>query len=647
MQVIPMKKRTVPILILLVLALLTGCAKEHQPPATAAVPETSLPEATVPPDGNADDATCRGSYSSDDVGQDIIGEMGESTLTNQQLQFYYLSAIGSYLQQNPSEAPDLSRDLDSQSCPIDGTVNSWQQYFLKQALSTWHTAQALCQMAQERGLPVEPEYAPPEGYYEEYMDGMPATKYMYRYTPYYTPNTMHQNYLDSLPQVFETLAKELGFASAQEMARALCGTDLDTLVQSAVTYNTGYMYLSTMGDYLKPEEEEIQRRAASDTTPDGQTPYVDFRQVLLKPETNQADSWTECEESAQKMLKDWSNYFRKSEGTFAELAYRNSADTATSLLGGAYQQIEKGTLLPELDSWLFDPARESGDTTVLRSELGIHILYYTGGYSLAYANASDALFAENLLSLAQEAKETYPASIHYSEIRLVPVRGEKLFSFSDVLYADVAHERFPEIPLYLQQDYGITKYGNYPLRTYGCGITSLAMLSTYMTDTELTPPEMCRRYGNYCHSDGTDGMIFINEPPVLGYFFKERVFSPDDALKALEDGYVVVSLQNFGYWTSKGHYIVLEKVDEDGVQVRDSNVYNYKKLPAHKNDRHAWKNIYPNNVSWWVFEKKQVRSPLCTRCGDPNACENSILNTDYLCQKCRTALCRRNLYLSL
>ena len=216
-----------------------------------------------------------------------------------------------------------------------------------------------------------------------------------------------------------------------------------------------------------------------------------------------------------------------------------------------------------------------------------------------------------------------------------------------MLYKDIAHERYPEIPIYLQQDFGDTMYGNYKLRSHGCGITSLAMLSTYMTDTELTPPTLCARYGKYCHSNGTDCMIFKYEPPVLGFYLKKQTYKPEEAKQALEDGYVVVSSQIKGYWTRGGHYIVLESIDEDGVQVRDSNVYNYKKLPAHKNDRHAWKNIYPNNVSWWVFEKKQVRSPLCTRCGDPNACENSILNTDYLCQKCRTALCRRNLYLSL
>ena len=642
-----MKKRISFLLAaLLILGLLSGCT----PTATSSIQESAatqpLPQSpTAPADGDPKDVTCKGSYSSVTFNRELIARVGETNLTNGELQFYYLGAIGSYFQGNPTQKPDLTQDLDTQSCPIDKTVRSWQQYFLKEALSSWHTAQALVALSKAEGLPVEPEYAPSDGFYEEYMDGMPATKYMYRYTPDYAPNSMHQKYLDELPQVFEALAKELGFSSGEELAQTLCGVSLDTLVESANVYNWGYMYLSTMADYLKPEEADIQEAADKNKEKDAQVPYVDFHQVLLTPEEGETSE--DCKQRAEKMVAKWSGFFRKSEGTFGQMAYDYSEDEASRLLGGAYLHVPKGGLIPELEDWLFDDARVSGDATVVESPLGIHMLYYTAGNTLAYAQAEQSLLAENLQKLAQRARETYPMTVYYGAIRLMPIASDRLFSFSDVLYQDVAHERFPEIPLYLQQDYGATRYGNYPLRTYGCGITSLSMLSTYMTDTELTPPEMCRRYGSYCHSDGTDGMIFINEPCNMGYYVIDKIFSGEEALKALKDGYVVVSLQNYGYWTSKGHYIVLEKIDEDGIQVRDSNIYNYRKLPAHKLDRHSWNNIFPNNVRWWVFEKKQVRSPLCTRCGTPESYPEGILKTDYLCQRCAKALTRRNLYLSL
>lgn len=60
--------------------------------------------------------------------------MGSKELTNEVLQAYYEMEIASYLASDPEQAPDMTQGLDTQACPIDSTVNSWQQYFLKQAL---------------------------------------------------------------------------------------------------------------------------------------------------------------------------------------------------------------------------------------------------------------------------------------------------------------------------------------------------------------------------------------------------------------------------------------------------------------------------------------------------------------------------------
>ena len=53
------------------------------------------------------------------------------------------------------------------------------------------------------------------------------------------------------------------------------------------------------------------------------------------------------------------------------------------------------------------------------------------------------------------------------------------------------------------------------------------------------------------------------------------------------------------------------------------------------------------SVSYWIFEKKQVRSELCQRCGNPENYSGTILTGDYLCERCSKALVRRNFYLSL
>ena len=256
-----------------------------------------------------------------------------------------------------------------------------------------------------------------------------------------------------------------------------------------------------------------------------------------------------------------------------------------------------------------------------------------------------SITAENQAQLIADARKNYPAKIDYEAITLSGEKAE--LSFADVLYPDIAHERFPEIPLYLQQDYGTTMYGGHKLSSNGCGITSLSMLASYMTDTELTPPEMCARYGTYSHRNGTDGMIFIYEPPVLGFYLREKTYEPPIAKAALEEGQIVISVQHNGYWTRGGHYIVLEKINEDGtIQVRDSNIFNYGRISSHSQDSHTWGSITSAGSGYWIFEDKITTIPACSRCGDPESIVEGLFTGDYHCRKCEPALLRRNTYLS-
>ena len=116
-----------------------------------------------------------------------------------------------------------------------------------------------------------------------------------------------------------------------------------------------------------------------------------------------------------------------------------------------------------------------------------------------------------------------------------------------------------------------------------------------------------------------------------------------DAYAALEEGYIVVSVQQKGFWTRGGHYLVVEKLLEDGrILVRDSNLFNYGRLHDHKIDSFEWHTITPNGHGYWVYEPKVVSIPACARCGEGNS---PILHQDYLCHKCNTALVRRNTWL--
>jgi hypothetical protein len=258
----------------------------------------------------------------------------------------------------------------------------------------------------------------------------------------------------------------------------------------------------------------------------------------------------------------------------------------------------------------------------------------------------------------------YPMTVDYSKIILGEPTTDLFLSTDDVLYPDIAHERFPKAPLYFQQDYPDTMYGNYPLVRYGCGVTTMSMLVSYMTDEEWTPPELCALYGSYCGPKGTAHAMFLDVPADNNFYCVKRVYSWREALSYLEDGYMVVSLQNGGYWTNGGHYLLLhnlidveteEEVDgktetkiETRVQVWDSNVKNYKKLKGHVTGSFALSTIPGNSKCYWVYQKKVMNVDSCVRCAEPTEeshFPSAMFTQDYVCPKCQTAVNRRDAYI--
>ena len=654
-----MKKRIAAFALVLIL-LLCGCSKQASPAKQDTVETTSPAEetvpATVPEDGDPKDVTCKGSYTGAAAPETIVAKSGDAELSNEQLSVWYWAEVAQYRQERHETEPDYDRPLDVQPCEIDAAVNSWQQYFLKQALSSWHTAQALVQHSEKVPLTFEEAYLPNRTNTEKYMTGMPVTEVLYGYASHYQPNSMHQAYLDGVPRMLTELAAEKGYKTAADMAKEAFATGQRALESFVYSYNRGYMYFTHLSHYIEPNREELDAfyaEHASRYSEEGMA--VDFRQILLIPEGETAaqdgtvtateDTWLACEAEAEAVLAKWNKGNRGTEATFGETAHHISKDTGMGENGGLYRGIQKGQLTGVLDTWCFDPARQPGDTAIVRSAYGVHILYFSAKRENARIAAEADYYRAEQEKLLTEAREMFPLEVTYSSIVIPEAAGT--ISAGELLYGDVAHERYPEVPLYLQQDYPKTMYGGFKITTNGCGITSFAMLASYMADDELTPPEMCDAYGRYSHSNGTDGMIFNIESAVLGFYMKEKTYDPKLAKAALDEGKIVISVQHPGYWTRAGHYIVCEKTNESGlIQVRDSNIYNYSRIREHKQDEHKWGNITSNGSGFWIFDDKITTVTGCSRCGSPDGLMHSLLHTDYICEKCETALLRRNTYLN-
>ncbi len=643
-------------------------------PSVPAAQQTEAPTAAlsfaVTANQDPDSISCKSSYTaapSADAAGAVVAKAGDKTLTNAQLQILYLSEVSAYRAAGHEQAPDFSQPLDTQQCPLSEIPLSWQHYFLEKAIHGWQLQQAILYAASQPQIIKEEAFKPnatSDLHGTRITPDLPVNDFLYADRPCYKPNKLHQAWLDGLEQELGSQASEHGFSSLSDYVSTVFGPQADpqTLLQAATDYNTSYMYFTQVSFDISVSDEQIDDylRQHSVQAP-GHT--VDIRHVLLVPEGAAIDDdgkvtvteaqWNSCEKRAESTLKSWREDLqtkRDSRSNFARLANRSSQDAGSQLNGGYYYHISPGQLTEALDKWCFDASRKEGDIAILRSDVGVHIIY------LQSINENDREAARQALLLEKEREvwSTHMAALplkpDYSAVALWADCTADSFSLEDVLYPDVAHERFPEAIVYLQQDYFYYPFGSVQIGKNGCGITTFAMLATYMTDTLCTPAMMADRFPNYQVSNATDGNIFRFAPAELGFYQVDGPADLEDAIAALKNGQRVINLQRLGHFTRAGHYLLLQAYNEenDTFQIRDSNIYNYGRLDGHKVDYFTRANILSGSQNFYIMQRKITRIPACVRCGGTFDDRGPArLVHDYSCEKCAAALSRRNNFLTI
>ena len=135
------------------------------------------------------------------------------------------------------------------------------------------------------------------------------------------------------------------------------------------------------------------------------------------------------------------------------------------------------------------------------------------------------------------------------------------------------------IPMLFQGDYGQTiLYYNGEARSVassGCGATSVSMVIAYLTGNVEQNPYLlfCKAVddGRY-HGNGLSHSTLLWLAESYGVKCRWISNSADAVLEALAEGKPVIAHMGEGIFTSKGHYIVLRGVTEDGkILVNDPN----------------------------------------------------------------------------
>lgn len=140
----------------------------------------------------------------------------------------------------------------------------------------------------------------------------------------------------------------------------------------------------------------------------------DIRHILFTTENH---GTAEAAKAKAKELLDTFNTGDKSEKSFAELATKYTEDPDSSISGGLYKGVSQGEMVESFNDWMFDKSRKAGDTALVESNYGCHIMYYPGVETAAWQNAvNSALVTDAFDADIAELKERYNVNAKNQDI---------------------------------------------------------------------------------------------------------------------------------------------------------------------------------------------------------------------------------------
>ena len=195
--------------------------------------------------------------------------------------------------------------------------------------------------------------------------------------------------------------KTAAMEAAKETAEAIMaayedGGDLEALAEEygatytssdEMTYSSTYVYGDwffdegrTAGDAEVLEDTNYNRYFVAVFHDRQQDDALDYnvRHILVTEDNLELDEGEEATDEmilakAQEILDSWDG----TEEGFAELAKEYSQD-GNAAEGGLYENVAKGTMASEFEDWCYEAGRKSGDTGIVETSYGQHIMYFVG-----------------------------------------------------------------------------------------------------------------------------------------------------------------------------------------------------------------------------------------------------------------------------
>lgn len=341
----------------------------------------------------------------DDAMSAIIAIDGnkEPLLTNREFQIYYWLEFYDFMNYYGSYASyfglDFTTPLAGQTSMVEN--RSWEQYFLESATQHYTENYALSQLALSNGHTLSEEdeaqiadISDPEGEFAK--------------------SAAENGYESSLAYL------QMNFGE---------GTDIAAYQSYLRTYYTAYDYYNEQAElieasatdeaieeyYLANEASYVEKRLLNVNN-------VTVRHILITPEEkDESGNFTEgaltlARKQIDSIYADWQT--NPTEDYFAQLATENSADTGSVETGGLYEDFDSDDMVEAFAEWCFDQSRQPGDTGIVETEHGYHLIYFveqteTRGWM---ETVREDMVYEQMDAMVAEAVELYPVYFDYSKV---------------------------------------------------------------------------------------------------------------------------------------------------------------------------------------------------------------------------------------
>ena len=339
---------------------------------------------------------------------EVVATMGDKTLTNAQLQIYYRTQVMDMLNYYSSYLTelglDVTRPLSEQTCYYDETM-SWEQFLLEEAFKTWQYYQSIGILAEEAGFEISGEW---------------------------------KESRELLNTSLQEQATSGGHESVEAMLKDAIGPSC-TLEEYLKYVDLAYLsgaYYEQLQKELTPTDADVEEyflaneSAYADqgiTMTSGNVASV--RHILLTPENPIVDEetgeetysekdWKNCLKRAEELLEEWEKG-EATEASFIALVGEHTDDPGSLTNNGLYEDISPTSNYVEpFRNWAVDITRVPGETAIVKTQFGYHIMYYVSGEPEWKLLAQSALINQIMTEATENAKAKWPMEVNYKRIVL-------------------------------------------------------------------------------------------------------------------------------------------------------------------------------------------------------------------------------------